>query len=133
MTQQLHIYGYSDDLIEITGAINNELDAEWGRENTVVITFRARGLSHTVKIQAVYGPGGIWRLTPIAGHQWVTITPAADAQSTEKDEHGCPGYSEKATITGDGNWIIRLESGNTDPETQPYLDAQGIHYSHLET
>ncbi|ACZ29600.1 conserved hypothetical protein [Xylanimonas cellulosilytica DSM 15894] len=93
-----HIFGTSDDLIEVEGGLYDELyPVDGGDVLSVTVTTDVG--PREVLIGVDYGPDGIWHLTVQTRPDLVTITPARG--ETELDDvDGCPGYSDKATIVG---------------------------------
>ena len=92
---RLIIYGASDDLIESEGLISDE----WNVYNQpVTVTVRADDTAFTV-LRMEYDPDGTgeWRIQPAVLGGLVTIVRAL-GEDASADEHGCPGYSDKAVI-----------------------------------
>ncbi|QAY70018.1 hypothetical protein [Xylanimonas protaetiae] len=98
MTNLTHIFGASDDLIEVEGEISDEL---YPRLRDAIPDTVSVGLAdgREVLINVEYGYDGIWRLTPTTHVDLVTIT-AARGDGEPDDVDGCPGYSDKASIAG---------------------------------
>jgi len=92
----LYIFGASDDLIEVEGLLSDELNPPYGKPARVVVK-----VDETVyaSLWVEYDPddSGEWRLSPGAMRGRVEIT-AARGEEDGEDEHGCPGYSDLATI-----------------------------------
>lgn len=87
----LTIYGTSDDLIEIEGAVTEEFNVLG--EDTSLLTF-----GDGTALRVSYTHVGVWRITVAAtGTAEVTIIPAL--------EGGEDNYSDRATLTGDVPWI----------------------------
>ena len=86
------VYGASDDLIEIEGALREEFPATADVEHDL-LTF-----SNGVVIGVRYDDEGIWRITPIAGADKVTIW-----QCPADDPHD--RYSDRAEIEG-AAWVV---------------------------
>ena len=98
----LHIYGASDDLIEVTGAVEDEFYPPADGPTTVLVDAKTdAGDQVQVQLQIEYAADGTsdWRVTEVTGHGLVTITPAR-GEDEGNDEDRCPGYSDKATIRG---------------------------------
>ena len=85
------IYGASDDLIEVEGAIRDEF-SHYGDDPALVTC------SDGTALRVVYDTDGIWRVTPVArGTGDVTITQCA---ATDEDD------TDRATITADRiTWV----------------------------
>jgi len=100
------VYGASDDLIEVRGAVDDELGANYNKPSTVVVKTAS---GKTVWLCAEHDPDGTgeWRIYPVSGHgrvlreghELVTIVPARGEDAGD-DEDGCPGYSDKAIVKG---------------------------------
>lgn len=90
MTATTTIYGASDDLIELDGAIYDEFSAydvtsQLAFDNGAILTIR-------------YDDDGIWRIENTNHHPSVTITRCEDRDGfTDRDG---PIYSDLATIGG---------------------------------
>jgi len=92
----LIIYGASDDLVEIEGIVSDELNPPYGKP--AVVTVKVDDAVYA-RIHVNYDPDGTgeWRIQPTAPGILTTVIPArGDGESD--DEHGCPGYSDKAII-----------------------------------
>jgi hypothetical protein len=94
----LIIYGASDDLIEVVGVIDDELNPPYGKAATVAVRVDGEFVAAVV---FEYGPDG--------GDEWrVLSTESATARSVRvfsarggdapADGDGCPTYSDKAVI-----------------------------------
>lgn len=92
------IYGASDDLIEVEGDIREEFYALEEPTNYI-------GLSNGSVVSITYDDDGFWRIRPIAVVDSVIIRPAR-GDDEPADADGCPGYSDKAEITGDIRWVL---------------------------
>jgi hypothetical protein len=92
----LVIYGASDDLIEVVGLLDDELNPPYGKP--AVVSIRVDDASFT-SLHVEYDPDGTgeWRIQPTSLGSLVTIVPAR-GEGDGDDEHGCPGYSDKAVI-----------------------------------
>lgn len=96
MTATTTVEGYSDDLVEIEGAIREEFDS-W--DTATLLEF-----DNGVKLRVEYGDDGVWRIRSLADSPHVVITKAEDRPGWA----GADGavYSDLATITGaDPLWI----------------------------
>jgi hypothetical protein len=85
------IYGASDDLIEVDGAIEEEFAARM--DGAALVT-----CSDGTALRVVYDDDGIWRVTPVArGAGDLVVTQCA---ATDDD------YTDRATITADHiTWV----------------------------
>lgn len=112
----LHIYGASDDLIELEGALRDELNPPYNKPAYLdVVDEAGRVLAH---VKAEYDPdgSGCWRLTAaatLAGE--ITHHPARgeDAEPRE-DEHGCPNYSDMVTVVSLADPIDHVDQREVD-------------------
>ncbi|MCW2785207.1 MAG: hypothetical protein JWP74_1724 [Marmoricola sp.] len=86
------IYGASDDLIEVEGAFPEEFN-HYSIEPAVLSIDGG-----AILLAIDYGRDG-WTITAMSGSDRVTIIPAR-GEDEPNDEHGCPGYSQKAVIEG---------------------------------
>ena len=85
------VSGSSDDLIEVDGNISQEFGAyESGRY---------LGFSNGVILRVMYDDNGIWRVTPIAGRDKVSIVYC----SADTDDGAC---SDVATLTEPATWVV---------------------------
>lgn len=102
----LHIYGGSDDLIEVRGDVDEEFDAltlTAGAEHHIVtsagdhVVFRLRD-------------NAIWTgevLAAPAGHVLHRSREVVDPLGNHKnDEYGCPGYSDRVALDSDVTWVV---------------------------
>lgn len=108
MSQTLNVYGASDDLLELVGAIYDEVYPA-DPDTLVVAGLVGDGLVE-VRLAVEYDREGVWRITPSQPADHVTVTPARGEDEGD-DEHGCPGYSERATVTLDKISAAFLLSG----------------------
>ena len=108
MSNDLHLYGASDDLIEVCGAAEDEFDAPYARPAVVAVDAYVTGVQHpvTVRLTVEYDDEGIWRVRPEEGYNLladsmpgVEIIPAR-GEDEGNDEWGCPGYSDRAVVRG---------------------------------
>jgi hypothetical protein len=91
------LHGASDDLIELDGAIVEEFN-HWHGGNPddqgALVAF-----SDGTVLRIIHGPGGIWRISPVAaGAAELSIV-----QAPEDDDRNC---SDVATLTGDIRWAV---------------------------
>ena len=93
----LIIYGASDDLIEVEGALSDELNPPYGKP--ALVTIKVDDTVYT-NLLVEYDPddSGEWRVQPLAAGHLVTVIPARGEDEGD-DEHGCPGYSDKAIVS----------------------------------
>lgn len=93
--QTVTVYGASDDMIEVEGAITEEWDYtghddDWPGD---VLAF-----SDGTVLRIAFTDHGIWRITPVTRG-------AADLrieQATDDDED----YTDKAHLTGEVRWVV---------------------------
>lgn len=91
----LYIYGSSDDLVEVEGAINEE----FGYRNTADDKGDLLAFSDGTVVRIRYDDNGVWRITPVArGTAELTIE-----QAPEDDEKQ---YTDRATLAGDVRWVV---------------------------
>lgn len=97
VTSSLYIYGASDDLIEIEGAVQDELSPPFYGKPAVV-TVKVDDTVYT-RILADYDPDGTgeWRLQLTDLTRLASVVPARGEDEGD-DEHGCPGYSDKVIV-----------------------------------
>lgn len=86
------VYGASDDLIEVEGAINEEFTL--GNDETGDLL----AFSNGVVLRVAYTSDGVWRVTPLAGGSRVTVE---FAEGPDSDN-----YSDRATLTEDPAWVV---------------------------
>lgn len=107
-TTDLHIYGASDDLIEVEGSVRDEFDAPYGRNALVAVDAHVPGVQHpvSIRLEVEYDKEGIWRVRPDEGYNLladgmpeIEIVPAR-GEDEGNDEWGCPGYSDRAVVRG---------------------------------
>jgi hypothetical protein len=89
------VYGGSDDLLEVEGDIREEFDHADQAGRWVACSDGT--------LLRVTEDEGIWRVSVDAGT--AQIVPARGEDEGD-DEDGCPGYSEKAIVTGDVRWVV---------------------------
>jgi hypothetical protein len=96
----LIIYGASDDLIEVEGALYEELNPPYGKPAVVMVMVDDATYA---SLHVEYDPDGTgeWRIQPTSLGALVSII-SARGEDAERDEHGCPGYSDKAVIDMQG-------------------------------
>lgn len=90
------VYGASDDLIEIDGAIREEFNPN--DEPSYL------GFSNGVVLKVTYDNEGIWRIQPRANHHLVTIDFAIGDEAPRRED-GSSGYSDRATME-DVSWVV---------------------------
>ena len=89
----IHVYGASDDLIEVEGDIVEEFSYSDDEDRGDVLAF-----SDGTLLSVEYTRDGIWRISPLSrGSAEMTITQAVSADDDE--------YSDKATLDGDIRWV----------------------------
>lgn len=96
------VYGASDDLIEVEGAIDEEFNPPYGSDDDAV---NFLGFSDGTVLAVVYDHEGCWRITPrVIGPQ--TKYELVQATNVDKD------YSDRATLTNlgtsanDFKWVV---------------------------
>lgn len=106
MTQTVKIYGASDGLIEVVGALNEEFNAYGADEEPVLLAF-----SDGTVLRVTYGENNeaFWRISWIAfGTAEYEHIPATDEASD---------YSDRVTLRGEFAWcvcgkgIVRAKAG----------------------
>lgn len=106
--EKVTIYGSSDDLIEVTGAVTDELNPPYGKPAVVYVD---RGGRRFAELTLEFDPdgSGCWRIKVSSIPGYATLT-AARGEDEPDDEDGCPGHSDKATVLtiGDGPVSVRL-------------------------
>lgn len=104
----LIIYGASDDLIEVEGAINEEFNP---RDSDTLIA-----VSDGTLLRIRYD-SGVWRITPIRrGSGDLTIV-----QAPEEDNED--NYSDRATLSGvEVQWVV-LGSAHASAVTGRYAEG----------
>jgi hypothetical protein len=111
-TRHICVYGASDDLIEIRGAVDEEFGAVYDGTTTVIVTAAADdGSEIEVRLRVEYGTEDVWSITEETATGLVTIVPARGEDESD-DEDGCPGYSQKAIVRG--GVAVRLEEDDRD-------------------
>ena len=90
MTMKVEIYGWSDDLIEVEGAIREEFD---GMDDEHFIAF-----SDGTVLAIEYTNAGIWRINRVeAGTATYSKVEGTDAEDN---------YSDRVTLEGDLRWAV---------------------------
>ena len=92
------VYGASDDLIEVNGAISEEFNPAHDDEPSYL------GFSNGVVLKVTYDDEGLWRIQPRANAHLVTID-FAIGEDAPRREDGSSGYSDRATIE-DAAWVV---------------------------
>lgn len=94
----LIIYGASDDLIELDGVIRDELDPPYGAPAHVSVTVDGR-IYATVTLSYDQDGDGEWRILVASAHDAPPVRVVrARGEDAGSDQHGCPGYSDKAIV-----------------------------------
>ena len=110
----LYIYGASDDLIEVEGSIIEEFNPPYNKPARLVIS--VDGATYA-SLRIEYDPDdtGEWRISSDTASAPVSIS-AARGEDEGEDEHGCPGYSDLATVRlddiGDRRIEMRIEDAS---------------------
>jgi hypothetical protein len=112
-TDTIRIYGASDDLIETRGAVDEEYGAVYDGTTNITVLAHRDAEEIEVRLTAEYDPDdtGEWRVKEETSTGLVTITPARGEDEPD-DEDGCPGYSDKATVSG--GFSVKIEGGAED-------------------
>lgn len=90
----LIVYGASDDLVEIEGLVSDELYPPY--DKPAVLTIKVDDAAWA-RVRIEYTDDGIWRVGAPGNIDGATVVPARGEDEPD-DEHGCPGYSDKAVI-----------------------------------
>jgi hypothetical protein len=90
---EITVYGASDDLIEIDGAIIEEFNPRG--DEPVLLAF-----SDGTVLRIHYSDAGVWRIQPVHGGRGSELT---IAQAPEDDE---ANYSDRATLRADIEWVV---------------------------
>lgn len=86
------IYGYSDDLIEVEGDIEDEFSYKDDDKGDVL------SFSNGTVLRIEYSSDGLWKIVALAGAEHVTVEYSAiDAESSE--------YSDRVMVDGDISWV----------------------------
>lgn len=95
MTYTLEIYGASDDLIEVEGAIREEFDPSGDDDGTLLVC------SNGTVLRITYTDAGIWRIVPVTTGYGSTVI---DLAPEDDDDN----YSDVATVTFDlaPVWVV---------------------------
>ena len=89
------VYGASDDLVEVEGAICEEFNFYHGRDDDS----RLLAFSDGTVLRIAFTDAGIWRVTLVVrGAAELTIQ-----QAPEDDERN---YSDRAILAGDVRWVV---------------------------
>lgn len=92
--QTVTVYGASDDLIEIDGAISEEFSAYSSDDSGWILAF-----SDGTLLSVRYDGEGCWRIGRlVAGTAAFTHTPAAGPDAD---------YTDRVTLTGDIAWCVK--------------------------
>ena len=88
---EIAVYGYSDDLIEVEGAVREEFP--WPSGEPAVLAF-----SDGTVLRIIYDDEGVWRISPLVrGSGEYSLTQGVDEDSD---------YSDRATLRGDITWVV---------------------------
>lgn len=91
------VYGASDDLLEVGGHLAEEFDNDQDETRYV-------GFANGVLLKMTCDDEGFWRIAPRAGSDRVELI-FARGEDADRDEDGCPGYSDKAVVLNAGSWV----------------------------
>lgn len=99
-TSSIRVYGASDDLIEVVGAVRDEFYV-YDEPAFVIVQAQQDNQTVQVRLRVEYGPDGsdLWTVTEETDTGLVSIIPARGEEAGD-DEDGCPGYSSKAVVAG---------------------------------
>jgi hypothetical protein len=87
------VYGASDDLIEVDGAVSEEFPLHDDDEGDLL------AFSNGVILRVCYSKSGVWRITRVVGDaEWVSIE-----QAPEDDEDN---YTDRATVNDSVAWVV---------------------------
>jgi hypothetical protein len=97
---QVVVYGASDDLIEVDGAVTEEFYTRELQGGSGESDGRVLAFSDGTVLEIVYGAGseGFWRIRRLAtGKAKYELVEADDEQTN---------YSDRVTLTGDIKWVV---------------------------
>lgn len=94
MDEPTRVYGASDDLIEIEGALREEFCAT----NEVHDEGDLLAFSTGVVLRVRYDSDGVWRLAPLVGASEVTVVPAP---ANDEDN-----YSDRVLLHEPPTWVV---------------------------
>lgn len=107
-SRPLVVFGASDDLIEVGGAI----EAEFGAYSRDIDEPAYVGFSNGLLVKVWYGdrPGhdeSVWNVQPLNFEGRFDLIPAR-GEDAGRDEDGCPGYSDKliVNVTEPITWAV---------------------------
>lgn len=87
------VYGASDDLIEIEGAISDEISPDDDEKPTRL------AFSDGTVLSVVYDKDGCWRVNRVA--EGSAKMEKVEAQGSDTDN-----YSDRVTLTGEIRWMV---------------------------
>lgn len=93
----LYVYGASDDLVEVEGLVREEFGCyDAGR---LVLSIKVDDALYA-QLRIEYDPDdtGEWRIRSTWPGSSVVAIARATGDDGKRDEHGCPDYSDKATV-----------------------------------
>lgn len=90
---QITVYGASDDLIEVEGAISEEFNAYSPDDDGDLLAF-----SDGTVLRIRYEDDGMWRIGPLAAG-----TAELDLQYGRNPDDD---YSDRVTLIGDIQWVV---------------------------
>lgn len=98
MPESVTIYGASDDLIEVGGALYEEFSAlnDHREETGGILAF-----SDGTVLDVIYDHNGVWRITRLA-----TGTATFEKIEAPPEEGEDGNYSDRVTLTGDFAWCV---------------------------
>ena len=89
----VEVFGASDDLIEVEGALCEEFNA-LNLEEGGLLAF-----SDGTLLRVIYDQDGIWRITRLAEGK-------AEFEKDENPPTDDERYSDRVTLTGDLRWVV---------------------------
>lgn len=94
----VRILGYSDDLIEVEGDIEEEWPHDADRDQLVVV-HTSEG---TAVLEVFYD--GIWRIRAVTGSDIVTVEHVCAPDHENDKDLDC--YSDVVEVAGVGKWVL---------------------------
>jgi hypothetical protein len=93
----IEVYGSSDDLIEVEGAIREEFNYQqngYGQPSGDLLAF-----SDGTVLRIEYAAGGVWRITPV-------VSGSSEVQIVQAPEGDEDNYSDRATVS-EARWVVQ--------------------------
>lgn len=98
------IYGASDDLIEVEGAIREEFYANNGERHIL-------GFNDGTLLQVHNDDDGIWRILPLVIAEETSYSKDEATSDDGRREDGKPAYSDVVTLTSTYKFVWALYGG----------------------